>query len=394
MPTELGPYGNGTLLIHADDLLRDHSAVVPPIHQAATFRGQSEAEIGVMATEPRHHRFYTRYGNPTHAHAETVIASLEGGETAMLCGSGMAAISTAVLSFVRQGDHVVMQQNHYSGTTALSRDLLSRWGIDVTMVDQRSTAAFEAAIRPNTRIILIESPSNPLLRLTDLAAVAAIARARGIITLADNTFATPINQRPIALGIDLVIHSATKYLGGHSDLTAGAIIGSATLVEKIWKTSLVLGGTLGPFDGWLLLRGLRTLSVRMERHNRTAIAVAQFLEAHPKIERVNFPGLATSAQRDLATRQMKGPSGVMSFEVRGGPDAAERFVSGLRLAARAASVGGVESLVVRPAEMLAATMSAQEFAAVGVSTALIRFSVGLEDEGDLINDMESALRSI
>jgi methionine-gamma-lyase len=383
--------GRGTLLLHADDSLRASSAVVPPIHQTATFRGESAEDIRGMACEPRHHGFYTRYGNPTHAHAEAVIARLEGGEAAMLTASGMAAMSTAVLALVSQGDHVIVQKNQYGGTTTLARDLLPRWGIQVTSVDQTSPADFAEAIRPNTRLILLESPSNPLLRLTELAAVAELARPRGIVTLADNTFASPFNQQPLTLGIDLVVHSATKYLAGHSDLMAGAVVGSTALIQDIWKASIVLGASLGPFDSWLLLRGLRTLAVRMERHNRTASVVARFLEAHPKVHRVYFPGLESHPQRALFEKQMTGPSGVLSFEPRGGADAAERLISALRLPARAASVGGVESLVVRPAEMLAASVSAEEFAAVGVTPALIRLSVGLEDEGDLIHDLEVAL---
>lgn len=380
-----------TLLVHADREVGETSSVVPPIYQTATFRGRGADEFHAMATEPRHHRFYSRYGNQTHAHAEAVIAALEGAEDALLTGSGMGAISTSVLTFVRAGDHVVLQQNHYPGTTSLARDLLPRWGVESTAVDQRSPEAFERALRPNTRLIILESPSNPLLRLTDLRAVAAVARERGILTIADNTFATPINQRPIDLGIDLVVHSATKYLGGHSDLTAGVVAGAAVPIEKVWKTSLVLGAVLGPFDGWLLLRGLRTLAVRMERHNRTALAVARFLAAHPKVRRVHYPGLEGGEQHELARRQMRGASGVMSFELAGGFEAAERFVSGLRLAARAASVGGVESLVVHPAAMLAATMTAEEFAAVDVPADLVRLSVGLEDERDLVADLDAAL---
>lgn len=380
-----------TLLIHADHDIADSSALAPPIHQTANYRAESAEEFAVMAGEPRHHRFYTRYGNQTHAHAEAVIAQLEGAEDAMLASSGMGAISTTALTFVAQGDHVIVQDNQYAGTTALARDLLPKWGVAVSVVDQRDTAAFARAIRPTTRLIMVESPSNPLLRLTDLRAVAELARDRGIITVADNTFATPINQRPIELGIDLVVHSATKYFGGHCDLTAGVIAGPRALIERIWKTSLVLGAILGPFDSWLMLRGLRTLSVRMERHNRTALGVARFLESHAKVSRVNHPGLASHPQRTLACRQMSGASGVLSFELRGGFDAAERFLSALQVIPRAASVGGVESLIVHPAAMLAKTISAEQFAAVGVQPDLIRLSVGLEDEGDLIADLEQAL---
>jgi cystathionine beta-lyase/cystathionine gamma-synthase len=348
-------------------------------------------DFHAMASEPRHHRFYTRYGNQTHAHAEALIASLEGSEAALLSASGMGAISTTVLTFVGRGDHVIVQQNHYAGTTALARDFLSKWGVEVTVVDQRSVAAFEAALRANTRLIMLESPSNPLLRLTDLSAVAALAKPRGIITVIDNTFATPINQRPISLGVDIVVHSATKYFGGHSDLTAGAVAGSNAHIDRIWKTSTVLGATLAPFDSWLLQRGLRTLAIRMERHNLTGLAIARFLESHPAVKLVNYPYLESHPQYELARRQMTGGSGVMSFELRGGFEAAERCVSSLRLFQRAASVGGVDSLVVHPAAMLAKTMSAEQFAATGVQADLIRLSVGLESEADLRADLAQAL---
>jgi cystathionine beta-lyase/cystathionine gamma-synthase len=385
------PRGLDTLLIHADEAVAETPALAPPIYQTATFRGRSADEFLDMAATPRHHGFYTRYGNRTHAHAEAVIAALEGAEAAMLTASGMGAISTTVLSFVGAGDHVILQESHYAGTTALGRDLLPRWGVEVTFVDQRSVGAFEGAMRANTRLVVLESPSNPLLRLTDLRAVAALARARGALTVADNTFATPVNQRPLALGVDLVAHSATKFLGGHSDLTAGVVAGPAALVERVWKTSLVLGAVLGPFDAWLLLRGLRTLGVRMERHNRTALAVARFLAAHPRVRAVHYPGLESHPQRALAAAQMAGGSGVVSFELHGGLAAAERFVAALELAPRAASVGGVESLVVHPAAMLSTTMSAEEFARVGVAPDLVRLSVGLEDERDLLDDLAHAL---
>jgi cystathionine beta-lyase/cystathionine gamma-synthase len=383
--------GVNTLLIHADHDLAETSSVVPPIYQTATFRGSTADEFQAMATEPRHHRFYTRYENQTHAHAEAVIAALEGAEAAMLAASGMGAISTTLLALLNAGDHIVAQQNHYPGTTGLLRDHLSRWGVESTVVDQRSVDDFARAIRPTTRIIMLESPSNPLLRLTDLAAVAELAREHGITTVCDNTFATPINQRPIELGVDLVVHSATKYLSGHLDVIAGAVAGRAELIDRIWHASIDFGASLGPLDGWLLLRGLRTLGLRMERHNRTGTAVARFLESHPKVRVVNFPGLESHPQHELACRQMNGPSGVVSFELRGGFEAAERFVSALTIPVRAPSVGGVESLVVHPAAMLAKTMSAAQFAAVGVQPDLLRLSVGLEDDADLIRDIEQAL---
>jgi methionine-gamma-lyase len=394
MTTASRDVGINTLLIHADHDLAETSSVVPPIYQTATFRGATAEELQAMATEPRHHRFYTRYENQTHAHAEAVIAALEGAEAAMLAASGMGAISTTLMALLSQGDHVIAQQNHYPGITGLIRDHLARWGVESTVVDQRSVEEFARAIRPNTRLIMLESPSNPLLRLTDLAAVAGLAREHGITTVCDNTFATPINQRPIELGVDIVVHSATKYLSGHCDVIAGAVAGPTALIDRIWHASIDFGASLGPLDGWLLLRGLRTLGLRMERHNRTGTAVARFLASHPKIRVVNFPGLESHPQHELACRQMNGPSGILSFELRDGFEAAERFVSALTIPVRAPSVGGVDSLVVHPAAMLAKTMSAAQFAAVGVQPDLLRLSVGLEDEADLIRDIEQALERV
>lgn len=380
-----------TIAIHVDKRFNPTSAVSPPIYQSATFRADSNEEFAEMALEPRHDHFYTRYGNPTLTQAGSVIAALEGAEAALLMASGMGAISTSVLTFVGQGDHVVAQQTHYGGTTSLLRDLLPRYGVEVTFVDQAEVAEFEKALRPNTKLICVETPSNPLMRLTDLRAVTGVAKSRAILTLADNTFATPINQRPLELGVDLVVHSGTKYMGGHSDLSAGAVVGEKSLLDRIWNTSLVLGSVLGPFDGWLLLRGLRTLPLRVERHNRSALAVARFLETHSKVARVYYPGLESHPQHELARRQMSGFTGILSFDLKGGLSAAKRLVTGVRLAAYAASVGGAESLIVCPAIMLAHQMSEEQFGRVGVLPGLVRLSVGLEDERDLIRDLEQAL---
>src|SRR5262245_37734222 len=267
-----------TLAIHADAGLEPDSAIAAPIHQTSTFRARSAAEFAEMATRPRHERYYTRYGNPTLARCEAVIAALERAEAALVTASGMGAIATTVLALVRQGDHIVAQRNHYMGTSKLLAETLPRFGVSATLVDQTDPAAFAAAITPRTRLILVETPANPTMQLTDLRAVAELARPRGILTLADNTFASPINQRPLEHGIDLAMHSATKFLGGHHDLSAGVVAGPQALLDTIWDTAIVLGAVLGPFDAWLLLRGLRTLPLRIERHNRSALAIARFLE--------------------------------------------------------------------------------------------------------------------
>ena len=381
-----------TSAIHADRHANSMSAA-PILWQTSTFPADSAEAFLEAATSPRHDRFYSRYGNPTLTQTSEVIAALEGTEAAMLFASGMAAISTTVMAFARSGDHIVAQKSHYSSTVSLLGKILPAYGVRTTFVDQTDIAAFEAALTPETRLIVLESPSNPLLQITDLGAVAAMARPRGIVTAVDNTFATPINQRPAELGIDLMLHSATKYMGGHSDLVAGAVAGSADLIERIWDLGLVLGGSADPFAAWLLLRGLRTMPIRVDCHNRTALRLAEFLEAQPAVARVYYPGLSSHPQHALAKKQMSGFGGMLSFEMKGGFDAAEKLVASLSLHLRAASLGSVESLIVHPAAMWAHSMSEEELREAGLSSGLLRLSVGLEDVDDLIEDFEQALGS-
>jgi cystathionine beta-lyase/cystathionine gamma-synthase len=273
----------------------------------------------------------------------------------------------------------------------LFEDLPEHFGVEVTVVDQTKTEEFEKAVRPNTRVIYAESPTNPLMQITDLRAVAELGRGRGITTIVDNTFATPVNQRPLEFGFDCVIHSATKYLGGHSDVTAGAIVSSREFVERAWRFSLLAGSILSPFDGWLLLRGLRTLGLRVARHNSNALALARFLEGHPRVERVHYPGLESHPQHGLARSQMAGFTGMLSAELRGRFAAAERLISRLRLATNAASLGGHETLIVHPAAMWRGYMTAEQLRGRGLSDALVRVSVGVEDEQDLLEDFARAL---
>lgn len=381
----------GTIANHSDEAHRETPSVAPPIFQSATFFAGSAEDFAEVATEPRNPYFYARYGNPNHAQAEQVIADLEGAEAALLAASGMGAITTAVLTLVQSGDHVVAQESLYAGTISLLERLLPRFGVTATFVDQTDPAAFAAALRPETKLIIVETPSNPLMKLTDLKAVAEMAKARGIFTMADNTFASPINQRPLDHGIDLVVHSATKYLGGHSDLIAGAVAGKASMIEDIWRTSLVTGVSINGFDSWLLLRGMRTLALRIKQQNANALALAHFLTAHPAVEAVHYPGLETHPQYTLAQAQMRGFGGMLSLQVRGGFDAADRVMSALKLIGRAASLGGVHSTIVHPAAMWAGSFSEQELIEKGVLPNLLRLSVGIEDSEDLIADLGTAL---
>jgi methionine-gamma-lyase len=385
------PVGMNTKATHSDHVLQNTRSISPPIWQTTTFAADSAEELAETAASISPAQFYTRWGNPTHKQAEKVLADLEGGEAALVTSSGMGAIFAATTSFLQSGDHVIAQLSHYAGATSLFRDVLPRWGIECTFVDQTKPESFAAAVRPNTKLIYAESPTNPLLHVTDLRAVGDLGREHKITTIVDNTFSTPINQQPLASGIDVVVHSATKYLGGHFDVTAGAIIGSNEFIERTWKFAIIAGATLSPFDGWLLLRGLRTLGLRVERHNQTALSLARFFESHPQVERVNYPGLDSHPQHDLARRQMRGFGGVMSLEVRGGYEASARFISALKLAKHAASFGGFETVVIHPAAMFGHQLSSEQRGKIGLSAGLVRVSVGLEDERDLINDFAQAL---
>jgi cystathionine beta-lyase/cystathionine gamma-synthase len=388
---EFDEMGTQTVAVHADASVNETRAVSPPIWQTATFSANSSEHFSEIAGATHPPEFYTRYGNPTHRQVEALMTALEGGEAALVTASGMGAIFAAVMSLARSGDHVVAQRNLYPGSMTLLRDLLPRWGVECAFVDQTDMAALASALRPNTKLIYAETPTNPLMRLTDLRAVASVARERGITSIVDNTFATPINQRPLEHGIDVVVHSATKYLGGHHDLTAGVVVASRSFIESAWKFAIVAGATLSPFDAWLLLRGLRTLGLRVERQNSNALALARMLEAHAMVERVNYPGLESHPQFELARRQMSGFTGILSVELRGGYDAAEAFIRRLKLATYAASLGGYETLVVHPAAMWRQQVSADRRSETGVSDQLVRISVGLEDERDLLRDFAQAL---
>lgn len=382
-----------TVVLHQDAHLATDSSVVAPIHYSATFRADTPEGFAEMANTPRHPGFYSRYGNPVHKRVEAVIAALEGTETALLMASGMGAISTTVLGLVKQGDHVIAQRRHYMSTSKLFEEVLPRFGVTSTIVDQTDLDALSTAIRPETRLIMVETPVNPTLTLTDLEAVATLARARGILTIADNTFASPLNQKPHDLGIDIVVHSATKYFGGHHDITAGAVCCSEALAERIWSMHVTLGSVLSPMDAWLLLRGLRTLSLRMERINANALALAQWLETHPLVERVYYPGLASHPQHELARRQMTGFGAVIAFSLKGGFQAGSRFVSALQLATHAVSLGGVETLAVHTAAMWAGTMTEAQMISAGIEPNFIRMSVGVEHIDDLKADLAQALES-
>ncbi len=380
-----------SLLIHGDRDLNDTRAVAPPIWQTANFFSRDLETFREEAEGVRPGHFYTRYGNPNSAQVESIVSQLEKTEAAMATGSGMAGITLAVMSNIRPGDHVVAQRSHYAGTSTLLDEVLPDFGVKVTRVDQTRTEAFAAAVTKQTKLFVLETPSNPILQLTDLKAVSAIAKKHGIVTVVDSTFASPINTQPATLGVDIVVHSATKYLGGHSDLIAGVVASTAEMVNRMWHYSIVFGATLGPFDSWLILRGIRTLKLRVEQQNRNAGAIAEFLSTHRNVTKVNYPGLTSHPQHELAKRQMKGFGGMLSFEVRGGYEAAAAAASRLRIPRYAASLGAVESLVVQPAAMWSHILDEARLKEASIPPGLLRLSAGIEGEGDLIRDLDQAL---
>lgn len=389
-----------TDLIHTGEQFNTTKAVVTPIFQTATyFASEDVNEYITSATATKDPEFYHRHGNPTNSQVAAIVAKLELTEDALVLSTGMAAISTAILSIVKAGDHIVAQHAHYSGAMLFFKEFLSDYGIHITYVDQKDNAAFEQAIQPNTKLIYLETPSNPNLDITDLAFVGQLAKKKGILTMVDNTFASPINQVPSKFGIDVIIHSATKYLGGHSDLTAGIICGSKDYIHKVWRRSLVLGASLSPFDSWLLLRGLKTLSLRVQQINANALALAEWLYKNPAIKHVAYAGLPSHPQHELAKKQMTGFTGMLCIEVAG-KDRQEEFqnaqtiLNGLQIFANAASLGGVESLIVHPASMWGSHHSTEQKKTAGITRGMLRISVGIEHIEDLIADFEQAIHKI
>ncbi len=382
-----------TQLIHAGDAANPTTAVSAPIYQSATFRFASPEAIAEAMVSEGHPLFYGRYATPNTQQVEATVAALEGGEAALAVASGMAAVSQVLLTFLNSGDHLIAQKTLYPTTYRLLNELLPRLGITATFVDQTDPDAFAAAMRPNTRLVYTETPANPTLSLTDLTAVADLARAHNLLTVTDNTFATPYNQRPLSLGIDVVLHSATKYLAGHSDVVAGIIVSSQARISHLWRDFLLLGGVLHPMEAWLLERGLKTFALRMKQHNENATAVAQFLQNHPAVRAVYYPGLPDHSQHELAQRQMPGGfGGMVCFDLRDGRPAGYALLQKIKLISLAVSLGGVHSLITHPASTISAVQSDAEIAASGVMPGLVRLSVGLEAAEDIISDLEQALR--
>ncbi|MHB8754764.1 MAG: trans-sulfuration enzyme family protein [Candidatus Acidiferrales bacterium] len=382
---------DATIAIHSGEPKHGRSGpVAPEIVRSSTFTFSSTAEMKRWAEGKSSAYIYTRYGNPTLAIAEEKIAALEGAEAAIVAASGMAAISSALLAVLSSGDEVISTAQLYGGTYRLMRDLFPRFGIRVRHVEA-DLAGVEDIVTPRARALYVETPTNPSLRLVDLRRAVAIAREFNLVSIVDNTFASPVLQKPIALGFDMVVHSATKYLGGHSDLIAGAVAGSHAWIHRVRDNVIYLGGCMDPAGAYLLIRGMKTLTVRVERQCKTALAVAKFLERHPKVARVHYPGLASHPDHKLARGQMRDFGAMLSFDLRGGLAAARRFCDRVQIFALAASLGGVESLVVLPVYSSHYRMSRDELQRAGVQPGTVRVSIGLEDPADLIADLRQAL---
>jgi cystathionine gamma-lyase len=383
MPADRPDHGFATRAIHAGQEADPATgATVVPIYATSTFTQEAPG---------KHKGFeYSRSGNPTRAALETCLAALEGGERGLAFASGLAA-TTAVFSTMRPGDEVVAAADLYGGTFRLLERVFKPWGLIPRYTEDASPEGFAAIVGPKTRLVWIETPTNPLLQVLDIAAIADVSHKHGALLAVDNTFASPYLQRPIEHGADLVVHSTTKYLGGHSDVIGGAVIGRRELVEPIAFYQNAAGGVPGPFDAWLVLRGIKTLAVRMERHCENARALAEWLSGHPKVERVYYPGLPDHPNHAVARRQMRDFGGMMSVRLKGGAEAARKLLSGTRLFSLAESLGGVESLIGHPASMTHASIPAEVRAARGVDDGLVRLSVGIEDVDDLRDDLARAL---
>ena len=379
--------GFGTRAVHAGQTPDPTTgAIMPPVYQTSTY-------VQDALGEPRRGYEYARVQNPTREAMEANIAALEGGRHGAAFASGLAAIE-AILKRLSAGDHVVSEENLYGGTHRMFTRVLARLGISFTFVDTADPQQVRDALRPETRMVYIETPTNPMMRVADIAAIASIAHDAGVILVVDNTFASPYNQRPLELGADIVVHSSTKYLNGHSDVIGGiAITNDDDIAADLRFMQKATGGVPGPWDSWLVLRGTKTLHLRMEAHNRNGMMVAQYLEQHPAVERVYYPGLPSHPQHELARRQMRGFTGMVSMEL-GSLERARRVLERTRIFALAESLGGVESLIGHPVTMTHASVPSERRKAMGVTDGLVRLSVGIEDPEDLIADLDQALSGL
>jgi len=387
--------GAATSSVHGGELRQQEAnAITTPIYQTSTFWFKNSQEVMDYQEGKTDREEYGRYGNPTWRAVERKLSELEGGEETVLFASGMCAATTTFLALLPSNSHLIVTNDCYRRTRQFIDEFLQRMGVSVSIIDPSDLDQFEAAIRDETSIFFTESPTNPYLRVTDVPAFVEVAHARGVKVIIDSTFATPVNHRPLLDGADLVIHSATKYLGGHNDLLAGTVSGSREIVEPIRKALGVLGGIIDSHGAWLLLRGLKTLALRMERHNSNGLNVARHLEAHPKVRRVWYPALESHPDYAVAQRTMTGFGGVVTFEIETDLDGAIRFIDSTRVPYQAPSLGGVESLIELPVTMSYWDYDPEQRKAWGITDSLVRFACGIEAAEDLIADIDQALESV
>ena len=381
-----------TAAVHgAAELEKKNGPVGTPIYQTSTFEVTDNDEQQRVTTTDR---YYTRWGNPTITVAEQSVAAVEGVEAALTFASGMGAITCTILGLLKAGDHLVAQREVYGGVAKFFSQWLPKMGIETTFVDTNDFKQMARAIRPNTKMLYLESPTNPSLRVVDLKQAAALAREHRLISLIDSTFGTPINQHPAEYGIDIVMHSGTKYLSGHADLTCGVVCGRQEMMDQLWETRTTLGNCMDPHAAWMLIRGLKTVAVRVARQNENALRVAEFLSRHEKVRRVHYPFLKSHPDYAVAREQMSGGGGMVTFEVEGTGEDARRVSESMRLFTLATSLGGVESLVSIPVLTSHAMISAELRAQMGVNEQMVRLSVGIENGDDLIEDLERALAAV
>jgi len=382
-----------TRAIHAGEPRKKYAdSLTTPIIQTSTFTFANSKAIEDYTKKGKERFEYGRYGNPTAKIAENRLADLEGAEDCVVFSSGMSAITTTILSLVRTGDHIVITDDSYKKTLEFCKSYLKQFGIECTIVPFGDYKALEQAIKKNTRFIFSESPTNPYLNIFDLVKIKKIADKHNVLTLIDSTFSTPFNQRPIEFGMDIVLHSATKYLGGHNDILAGAVLGKADLIETIRNLHKSMGGTIDPHCCYLLLRGLKTFPLRVKKQNESALTIARFLENHPRIKKVYYPFLESHPHYKIAKAQMTGGGGVVTFEIKGNLNTAKRFLDSLKLCYIGPSLGGVETLITHPTLVTYYDYTRKERYALGITDTLFRLAVGIEDVEDLIEDLDRALR--
>jgi len=395
LPKEPADRGPATSSVHAGELRQQEAnAITTPIYQTSTFWFRNSKEVTDYQEGKSDREEYGRYGNPTWRAVERKISALEGGEETILFASGMCAATTTFMALLPEGSHLIVTSDCYRRTRQFIEQFLSRMGVETTVIEPSNLDAFKAAIRPNTELFFTESPTNPYLRVIDVPAFAEAAHERGVKMIIDSTFATPVNHRALGDGADLVLHSATKYLGGHNDLLAGTLTGPRELTLPVRKALGVLGGIIDSHAAWLLLRGIKTLDIRMARHNSNGLALAQYLEQHPKIRKVFYPGLPSHPDHEVAERIMKGAGGVVTFEIDTDLEGAMRFIDATTIPYQAPSLGGVESLIELPVTMSFWDKPKEERLALGITDSLVRYACGIENADDIIADVEQALAKV